>query len=513
MKPTAEGYHAHTSYERNAMKPHFLDWAGAPSPFKAYPGLEALRLPRDPSLPDRSTSDVLLGRCEPGSALPLSTAADLSGLLALTCTVTARLRQGGGGHPLRSVPSAGALYPTEIYVACRGLSDLEDGLYHASPLEHSVRCLRLGNLLPVAVAVLELPQRETPRLVVFLTAVFFRSAWKYRDRTYRYHLLDTGHVLESLILALHALGITGTVSLNFDDPGAQRLLGLDSRREVCLAAVSVTQGAAGKAPAQNVLVDLPELSPALQEASRVSKREQDYPAIRMIHEAGMKTPDSAAASEEPMLEHLGLSPGTWTSLNPSPPWPEDLSYTDVLFLRRSRRNFSRESLGQNPFACLAQSLCKGIGRQPGNGPGVHAAVATGFLTARVQGMEDGFYLLDPASTRIGAIEAGAFTARMARCCLNQAWLAGAAVHVLFMADLARLDRCWGARGYRYAMTGAGSLGHRIYLAATALGLGCCGIGAFYDGEVADLLGLDATTRLLYVAAVGPVRGGIHLQES
>jgi nitroreductase len=81
--------------------------------------------------------------------------------------------------------------------------------------------------------------------------------------------------------------------------------------------------------------------------------------------------------------------------------------------------------------------------------------------------------------------------------------------VLFLVDLASLDRTWGARGYRYAMTAAGRLGHRVYLAATALGLGCCGIGAFYDREVADLLGLDVTARLLYLVAVGPVRGGIR----
>lgn len=509
MEPTSESYHNHTSYERNAMTPHFLDWSNVPSQIKTYPGLEVLALPRDPNLPNRATSDVLQGRCEPGSAPILSNTADLSALLVLTCTVTARLRQGGGDHPLRSVPSAGALYPTEIYAVCRGLSDLEDGLHHVSPLEHSLRCLRRGNLLRAAGDVLQFQERETPQLVVFLSAIYFRSAWKYRDRSYRYHLLDTGHVLESLILALHAMGTAGVVSLDFDDRGAEHLLGLDPRREVALAAGTVFENPVDQASAQGASADLPPLPPSILGASRVSGREQEYPAIRAIHEAGMKDPVPSSTSEGLMVEHLGLSPIAWIPINPPPPWPQDRPYTETLFLRRSRRNFSRESLGRDTFACLAQSLGNGIQGEPENDIGIHAAVATGFLVSGVQGLDDGFFLLDPDSKRIGAVQAGAFTARMARCCLDQAWLAGAAVHVLFLADLAYLDRSRGARGYRYAMTGAGRLGHRTYLAATALGLGCCGIGAFYDGEVMDLLGLEAGARLLYLVAVGPVRGGIH----
>jgi nitroreductase len=55
------------------------------------------------------------------------------------------------------------------------------------------------------------------------------------------------------------------------------------------------------------------------------------------------------------------------------------------------------------------------------------------------------------------------------------------------------------------MMSAGRLGQRLYLAATALGLGCCGIGAFCDWEAADLLGLNRSSRLLYLVAVGKVK--------
>jgi nitroreductase len=98
---------------------------------------------------------------------------------------------------------------------------------------------------------------------------------------------------------------------------------------------------------------------------------------------------------------------------------------------------------------------------------------------------------------------------MARICLDQRWLANAAVHFLFMTNLKELNELLGPRGYRYAMMTAGRLGERLYLTTAAMGLGCCGIGAFYDMEAADLLGLNNESRLLYVVAAGPVKSRIR----
>jgi nitroreductase len=52
------------------------------------------------------------------------------------------------------------------------------------------------------------------------------------------------------------------------------------------------------------------------------------------------------------------------------------------------------------------------------------------------------------------------------------------------------------------------MGQRLYMAATAMGMGCCGIGALYDGEAAERLGLNEWSRLLYLVAVGPVKSKI-----
>jgi len=100
---------------------------------------------------------------------------------------------------------------------------------------------------------------------------------------------------------------------------------------------------------------------------------------------------------------------------------------------------------------------------------------------------------------------GDFIERMARACLDQEWLGSASLHFLFLTNLEILEKKWGPRGYRYAMTNSGRLGHRIYLGATALALGCCGIGAFYDREAAQLLGLNEESYLLYLVAAGQIK--------
>ena len=73
------------------------------------------------------------------------------------------------------------------------------------------------------------------------------------------------------------------------------------------------------------------------------------------------------------------------------------------------------------------------------------------------------------------------------------------------APLSAIEALWGPRAYRYAMISAGRLAHRIYLGATALGLGCCGIGAFYDRDASALLRLNHSSALLYMVAAGPIK--------
>jgi SagB-type dehydrogenase family enzyme len=130
------------------------------------------------------------------------------------------------------------------------------------------------------------------------------------------------------------------------------------------------------------------------------------------------------------------------------------------------------------------------------------SICTGFLASGVESIEDGFYLMDENKGGLGLVSPGNFTGAMSHICLDQDWMGSASLHFVFMSNMALLEEAYGPRGYRYAMLTAGLMGERLYLGASALGLGCCGIGAFYDGEASGLLGLNESSRVLYVVSLG-----------
>jgi SagB-type dehydrogenase family enzyme len=483
MIKTCLEYHQATSYDRYDMSGHPLDWANQPKVFKDYQGVPSLPLPRDLQFPKGKLS-ALLGEAAASdlpNPLDLRT---LSLLLFLSYTHTARARHPEGDFFFRSAASAGALYPTEIYVATHNVKDVDNGLYHFAIQNHSLDCLRKGDVFGVA-------QREGSQLTFFLTAIFFRSAWKYRARAYRYHLLDTGHVTENLILALKAMRLPFAMSYDFDDDSVNRLLGLDDRNEVALVTMDVP---GDEEIARKYKGPLSPLSEPVRQASRVSAKETDYPAIREIHKAGM--PVIRSESRAGMIHELGITPETWTPIGTPGSWPEVIDYPDAVFRRRSRRNFVRKALSGQAMDALLRGLCQSD-RWP-----QEQSVAVGFLVGQSEDMKPGLYLLDREKEAWALAFSGQLMAKITSVCLDQEWLKHAGVHFLFLANLEVLEKTWGARGYRYAMLAAGRLGQRLYVAAEAMGKGCCGIGALYDGEAMEMLGLNRSSRLLYLVAVG-----------
>ncbi len=478
------------------MTGHSLDWANQPAVFKHYEGIQPLDLPQATELPKRSLSSLMKGPAEHDGPLDMMA---LSRILFLTNTFTAKARHPGGDFYYRSAASAGALYPTEIYVATCGIDSFEDGLYHFSINRHAVQPLRQGNYASHILAITRTQEERVPILAFFLTAILFRSAWKYRDRSYRYHLLDTGHVVENLALAIRAHDLAVNFSYDFDDHRVDHFLGIDVTRELTLAVAHVF----GSEPvSERREEEVPDVSETVRRASIVSAKEVDYPAIGAMHRAGADIAREPIPKTE-MVRNLGLTHQGLSKIEALTPWPEDMGYPDALFHRRSRRNFVNKPLSKKELTAFLQALCnEGVSVPESAYAG---SVATGFLVNQVEGMAEGFYVVDPEHKGTGMVAQGGFTEKMARICLDQRWLANAGVHFLFLANLHVLDRTWGARGYRYAMLTAGRMGQRLYIAATAMGLGCCGIGALYDGEAAALLGLNQASVLLYLVAVGAVK--------
>jgi SagB-type dehydrogenase family enzyme len=482
------------------MAGHSLDWANQPSVFKAYPEIQVIPLPENTLLPEVLLSQIL--RNPESSKTPFIPSQDgLSQIFKLSYSLTAKAASANGTFYFRSVASAGALYPTEIYLAAPELPDLREGLYHYSIAQSGLIPLREGNFSSLVQKVGQWPEGVHPGLTFIFSAIFFRSTWKYRERAFRYHSLDTGHLIENLLLALRAQHLPISLTYDFNDSEMNRYLGLDPTLEGTLALVSLP-GPSSEDKGRSLAI--PDLSDSFKDASRVSQRESSYPLIQEIYEAGGET-NSEKKLLFPWSLNIDPEPIEWAPIIPPESWPEKLTYAEAVSRRRSKRNFIPESLSSRTFNALLEGLSldiPGLLEVPGNS---NSFLSLGLLTESVEVVSQGFYLINKKTLQVGLVKPGHFVRPMAHICLDQMWLANAALHFLFLANLDVLDHHWGPRGYRYAMMTAGRLGERLYLIASALGLGCCGIGAFYDQEAADLLGLDEANRMLYLVAVGSLK--------
>ena len=493
MTDHIQRYHRQTMYDPIAMGGHSLDWSNQPEVYKNYSGLNRVNLPDIAALPDIAVSELI----KPQRTVLASggvSLQDLSRMLLLGYGITARRQSSGDDFYYRSVPSAGALYPCELYLATQDVSGLADGLYHHAIHRRDLTLLRTG--------VYTDPQasggsRESSPFTIsfYITVIFYRSIWKYRDRAYRYHLLDTGHLVESLALAIQALDLNCQVTYDFDDSVVNKLLGVDSGREACLAVIRIP-GGTGLSDGKGLPVE------ALfhTAASRVSPREEIPEAIENIHEVTSRVV-GATDRQCDLLQECGVRAQEWQPIRDEDPFPEEMHFSKAVMTRRSRRNFVSRPLGRQHFNALMQTIW-----MPDDGyfqP--FKFVISGMIVGACEGIDSGQYWIDPQAHEIGQVQPGGFSAEMAQIALNQQWMASAALQFFFVAPLPAIETLWGPRAYRYAMISAGRLAHRIYLGATALGLGCCGIGAFYDQNASALLGLSNSSALLYLVAAGPIK--------
>jgi SagB-type dehydrogenase family enzyme len=199
---------------------------------KRYSHAPILDLP-SPSLGAATLADALAARRSARSygVAPL-TLQQLGTLLGSSYGVSGRLR--GQQQTLRTAPSAGALYPLELYVAAQRVDGLDVSLLHYDPLRHVLELLRpldsaeLGGLTPYGDVV-----HQSAALIV-VAAMFWRSRFKYGARAYRFTLLEAGHVGQNLSLAAAALGLATVPLGGFYDRGVDSLLGIDGIHEAAI---------------------------------------------------------------------------------------------------------------------------------------------------------------------------------------------------------------------------------------------------------------------------------------
>ncbi|MGH2369924.1 MAG: SagB family peptide dehydrogenase, partial [Chloroflexota bacterium] len=193
-------------------KPGVLDalgsvanWGQFPELYKSYPDARRIALPsaRLDGGPPAARTIADRRSTREYSPQPMRLA-ELAQVLFLTTGISGDR----WGNARRTAPSSGALYPIETYAVVHNVEGLDRGVYHYAMREHELELVRAGDLRSLTVE--EAIGQEflgQCGAVIFLTQVIQRMRPKYQDRSYRYGLLEAGHIGENAYLAAVSQGL------------------------------------------------------------------------------------------------------------------------------------------------------------------------------------------------------------------------------------------------------------------------------------------------------------------
>ncbi len=541
----AQHYHQRTKYDPETLAAKSqgpnggLDWSRQPVPYKDYKIGHSIDLkPYLEKEPAAADSDWRWWQ-------------RLSRLLIDSYGLTAKVMT-FSGEPvyLRSAPSAGGLYPAEIYLVSRGTSLLPAGLYNYQVRSHAL--LRFWDDHPwqaLQAGCFWHPTLETTQLALVVTTVFQRSAWRYQDRAYRRVFLDSGHLLGNLEVAGTLCDYRPHLIGGFADELINQLLYLDSQEESAIALLALADlfqvdqnltpaRSALPSPIHTDIIATPdgELLGYLHENSLISA-ESGYGQQQQKNSDAFVSPEATSFSE-PAAANATDRLDSKEDLNQEKPreeepprslsgdkynfpfgitistktqpilWGDRLSdLEDTLLKRRSTRRYSKVPLSRaDLFAVLdftyhpAHYLLQDFDQQPDYFD--LSLIETFVAISNVDGLEPGCYYYAPKSEELRQIRFNQFHKELHFLCLGQDLGRDAGAVIFHTANLEAAVAKYGDRAYRYLHMDAGHLGQRINLAATRRQIGVSGIAGFFDDQVNELLSIPEEEAVLYITTLG-----------
>ncbi len=479
MPSFTERYHELTKYRPETIdKLGGVHWDEQPNPFKdVSPGRKIDLVPHLKSLFDKiETPPDPAGPWLKDEALPA-----LARLLYFTLGITARVEDGPGVHFLRAAPSAGGLYPTEVYVAVRDFSDLPAGIYHYHSLKSALVPVWEGNFTAdLRHHFLDHPVLGESRCVFLFTGIYGRSAWRYKERAYRRILLDTGHAAANLLEMARALGLDASPLGGFQDDDLEELFFLARKQEFPLLGAAL-------GPALSSAVGQHPGAPPAQAVKRADAKDPmqvQQNACERIYRDQPLRPPVAPPSAGARFDAAGFNPQS------------------VILRRRSTRKFNGGSLLLKDAEDMLRYAFRPagmIGPSPLLAPG---QLEFNLAVFAVEGRAPGIYSLESETLVWNLKKAGDFREELRGVSLGQDLASECSWALIYTADIPRLVSVYGDRGYRYACMDAGQIGERIQLWAVHRDLGSSGIGGYYDDLANELLGLPLTHGILYITLVG-----------
>ncbi len=493
----AQHYHQRTKYdpETISQRGRTLDFEQQPIPFKDYKlgtsiGLKEYLEQEHPTEPSAAQWQRL------------------SRLLYCSYGITAVIPY--PDHPvyLRTAPSAGGLYPAELYVIAGEGTFLPAGLYNYQVSTHSLLRFWDSHIWSaLEAACLWHPTLAKTQLALVTTAVFQRSAWRYEDRAYRRICLDIGHLLGNIELAASICDFKAHLIGGFADRHLNQLLYLDPDQEGVIAAVAL----ADLLDVEQNLPPTPTLlpSPTIEDYPHI----QDGDLLRYTHEAtSIPSEDityNSDLSSSPKVDKYNFPFCLKVPLSSAPiDWGDDLiNLKESILKRRSTRRFTGAPLSVEELSyCLGFTYCPDQYQAQGldGYPDFFdlGLIQTFIAVLDVTDLETGCYYYAVQAQELRQIRFKNFRRELHYLCLGQDLGRDAAAILFHTADLQSAIAHYGDRAYRYLHLDAGHLGQRLNLAATHLNLGVSGIGGFFDDQVNEVLGIPDEEAVLYITTLG-----------
>jgi SagB-type dehydrogenase family enzyme len=218
-----------SKFSPTRSKTELLDWTRRLHESLPFDGYPAVSLPKRSPHAHMPLGKAIKGRASAHAIAPHPLGLDrLATLLRLTYGLNHDRPSADFIRSSRVVPSAGALYPLEIFVLSAQVEGLPPGLYHYNPPNDNLRLLQEGkHHHRIARYFLQPTIPRKAAALIFITAMFERTTFKYFSRGYRYVLLEAGHVAQNINLVSTALGLVCLNIGGFLDRGIDAFLRLD----------------------------------------------------------------------------------------------------------------------------------------------------------------------------------------------------------------------------------------------------------------------------------------------
>lgn len=530
-------YHDRTKhhFNRYARSLGFMDWANQPDPFRQFEGCERLALDRF-DVRAVPTYDSLFAEPPSEISAPLDRAS-ISRFFQ-HCLALSAWKQAGPANSwsLRINPSSGALHPTEGYLICGDVPGLTETpcVFHYSPFRHALERRCDLSLAEWQTLTSELP---TGSVLVGLTSIYWREAWKYGERAFRYCNHDVGHAIGAISFAARSLGWRARLLTQIRDRDLNRLLGTvqqvgpEAEHADCLLVLSPLSESTcvGELALTNELSDSLASRHWFGQPNVLSDEHHDWPiidevaaAIRSADDVTVLRANALPVSKAaPHLEH-----------------DRGLSAEQIIRQRRSAVDMDGETtMSREDFFRILRRTVPSLAPFPfGTWPWA-ARVSLALFVHRVRGLEPGLYVLvrsdaHDASLRqsfrkdfewqrpqdcpddlnlflLKAADAQS-AARTISCQQDIASDGVFAVGMLAEFDAALTEH--GPAFYPRLFWETGLIGQVLYLEAEAAGVRGTGIGCFFDDAMHQMLGIENQTwQSLYHFTIGGPVLDIRLQ--